>query len=109
MVSLRKLAPDGVPVLAVRTQVRGDIVSEHGFLESDDLQSQKREALTRLSVLWSDALGDGIEPDVLVHAALFAALGDLVTTYGETAVAEFAGRLPARIAAGEFSLAGIRH
>jgi hypothetical protein len=74
--------------------------------ETEELASQKREAYERLSALWQDALGAGIEPDVLAHVALFAALGDLVSTYGEKAVAEFAERLPGRISAGEFT---IRH
>jgi hypothetical protein len=77
---------------------------DQGQPDSEELKLQKREALQRLSVVWKDALGDGIEPEVLAHAALFAALGDLVSTYGETAVATFAERLAARITAGEFSI-----
>lgn len=72
--------------------------------EGDALRLQKREAYQRLSAVWQDALGAGIEPDVLAHVALFAALGDLVATYGEAAVADFAERLSSRIAAGEFSI-----
>ena len=72
--------------------------------ETEELASQKREAYERISALWQDALGAGIEPDVLAHVALFAALGDLVSTYGEKAVADFAERLPSRIAAGEFTI-----
>jgi hypothetical protein len=72
--------------------------------ETDDLHVQKREAFARLSAVWQDALGAGIEPEVLAHVALFAALGDLVATYGEDAVADFARRLPTRIAAGEFTI-----
>ncbi len=77
---------------------------DQGQPENEELKLQKREALQRLSIVWKDALGDGIEPEVLAHAALFAALGDLVSTYGETAVATFAERLAARITAGEFSI-----
>lgn len=80
-----------------------------GQPESDDLKSQKREAYQRLSAVWADALGAGIEPEVLAHVALFAALGDLISTYGETAVADFAERLPNRIAAGEFSISHSVH
>ena len=75
-----------------------------GQSDSDELRVQKREAFARLSAVWQDALGAGIEPDVLAHVALFAALGDLVATYGETAVADFAERLPERIASGEFTI-----
>ena len=72
--------------------------------ESEELALQKRDAYERISALWQDALGAGIEPDVIAHVALFAALGDLVSTYGEKAVADFAERLPKRIVAGEFSI-----
>ncbi len=75
-----------------------------GTQESDELRLQKREAFARLSAVWQDALGAGIEPDILAHVALFAALGDLVATYGESAVADFAERLPGRISSGEFTI-----
>lgn len=72
--------------------------------ESEELKLQKQEAYQRFSAVWQDALGAGIEPEVLAHVALFAALGDLIATYGENAVASFAERLPGRIAAGEFTI-----
>ena len=72
--------------------------------ETESLRLQKREAFERLSAVWQDALGAGIGPDILAHVALFAALGDLVATYGESAVADFAEKLPERIAAGEFTI-----
>jgi hypothetical protein len=79
-------------------------VDDLAELDSERLRIQKREAFVRLSAVWQDALGAGIEPDILAHVALFAALGDLVATYGETAVADFAEKLPERIAAGEFTI-----
>jgi hypothetical protein len=82
----------------------GKMMDETGQPESDELKLQKREAYQRFSAVWEDALGAGIEPEILAHVALFAALGDLVATYGETAVAGFAERLPGRITAGEFSI-----
>jgi hypothetical protein len=82
----------------------GKMMDEAGHAESDELKLQKREAYQRFSAVWEDALGAGIEPEILAHVALFAALGDLVATYGETAVAGFAERLPGRITAGEFSI-----
>jgi len=77
--------------------------------DTDAIALQKQEAFERFSEVWRDALGAGIEPEVLAHVALFAALGDLVSTYGEPAVAEFAKRLPERISAGEFSASSSRH
>lgn len=75
----------------------------------DPLSVQKREAYVRISEVWRDALGAGIEPDVLAHVALFAVLGDLVATYGESAVADFAEGLPGRINAGEFTVSSAVH
>ena len=49
-----------------------------------------------------------IESDSFAHAALFAALRELVATYGEDSVASFAERLPGRLRAGEFST-GAKH
>jgi hypothetical protein len=72
--------------------------------ENEDLAEQKQDAYRRFTAVWKDALGAGIEPDVLAHVALFAALGDLIASYGETAVSEFAERLPQRIASGEFTI-----
>ena len=82
-------------------------MDDFGQAETDDLRLQKREALIRFSAVWQDALGAGIEPDILAHVALFTALRDLVMTYGESAVAEFAERLPERIAAGEFTVSPV--
>lgn len=69
----------------------------------ENLGLQKQEAFARFSAVWQQAVGDGIDPDVLAHVALFAALRDLVSTYGEGAVADFAERLPDRVNAGEFT------
>jgi len=65
---------------------------------------QKQEAFQRLNHAWQEALTAGIEPDVVAHAALFAALSDLVESYGEDAVADYTSRLAERVNRGEFSL-----
>jgi hypothetical protein len=79
-------------------------MTEPGQPDTDDLSLQKREAYVRFAAVWHDALSAGIEPEVLAHVALFAALGDLVATYGEKAVADFAGGLAERVTAGEFTI-----
>jgi len=66
---------------------------------------QKQAALSYLSEAWAEARHDGVDGDCLAQASLFAALAELVATYGEDAVAKFAEGLPARIRNGEFSLA----
>ena len=48
---------------------------------------QKQAALRYILDAWEDALHDGIEPEMLANAALFAALADLIGAYGEDAVA----------------------
>lgn len=66
--------------------------------------SQKQAALRYIIDAWEEALHDGIEPEMLANASLFAALSDLVSTYGEDAVAQMADKLSRRIQHGEFTL-----
>jgi hypothetical protein len=65
---------------------------------------QKQVALSYLNEAWAEALHDGIDGDCLAQASLFAALAELVTTYGEDAVSTFVEGLPTRVRHGEFSL-----
>jgi hypothetical protein len=66
---------------------------------------QKQAALSYLNEAWAEARHDGIDGDCLAQASLFAAFAELVTTYGEDAVAKFVEGLPARVRNGEFSIA----
>jgi hypothetical protein len=66
---------------------------------------QKQAALTYLSEAWAEARHEGVDGDCLAQASLFAALAELVSTYGEDAVAKFAEGLSMRVKNGEFSLA----
>jgi len=72
--------------------------------EEVPISTQKRVALAYLTQAWDDAVAEGVESDVLAHAALFAALSDLVLTYGEEAVADLASSLAARVRNREFTL-----
>ena len=65
---------------------------------------QKRIALGFLHDAWIEALHDGIEGDCLAQTALFLALAELTSTYGEDAAARYAEGLSARIHNGEFSV-----
>jgi hypothetical protein len=65
---------------------------------------QKQTALSYLSEAWAEARHDGVDGDCLAQASLFTALAELVSTYGEDAVAKFAEGLSARVRNGEFSL-----
>ncbi len=64
----------------------------------------KYVALRYIMEAWEEAVYDGIDPDCIATAAIFAALSDLITTYGEEPVARLAERLPERIRAGEFTI-----
>jgi hypothetical protein len=64
----------------------------------------KRAAVGYITEAWAEARLDGIDGDCLAQTCLFAALAELVTTYGEDATARFAEGLAARIRNGEFSL-----
>jgi predicted YcjX-like family ATPase len=68
----------------------------------------KYVALRYIMEAWEEALYDGIDPDCVATAAIFAAMSDLVTTYGEEPVARMAERLPERIRAGEFTINKIK-
>jgi hypothetical protein len=65
---------------------------------------QKQAALGYLNEAWAEARHDGIDGDCLAQASLFAAFAELVTTYGEDAVAKFVEGLPVRVRNGEFSI-----
>ena len=73
-------------------------------LRSSEEEAQKQAALRYILDAWEEALHDGIEPEMLANAALFAALADLVGVYGENAVAKMATGLSRRIHHGEFTV-----
>ena len=65
---------------------------------------QKQLALGYIQDAWTEARHEGVDGDCLAQASLFTALAELVTTYGEDAVAKFAEGISARVRNGEFSL-----
>jgi len=67
-------------------------------------EAQKQAALRYILDAWEEALHDGIEPEMLANAALFAVLADLISVYFEHAVAKMASGLSRRIHHGEFTL-----
>jgi hypothetical protein len=72
--------------------------------QSEASEAQKQAALRYILDAWEEALHDGIEPEMLANAALFAALADLIDLYGEDAVAKMTSGLSRRIHHGEFTL-----
>ena len=71
---------------------------------SSQSEVQRHEALRYILDAWEEAPHDGIEPEMLANAALFAALADLIDVYGEGAVAKMTAGLSRRIHHGEFTL-----
>ena len=78
--------------------------SAQRITETAEDKAQNQEALRYILDAWEEALHDGIEPEMLANAALFAALADLIASYGEDAVAKMTGGLSRRIQHGEFTL-----
>jgi len=74
------------------------------MLHSPQSDGPKHAALKYILDAWEEALHDGIEPEMLANAALFAALADLIGVYGEDAVAKMTNGLSRRIHHGEFTL-----
>ena len=79
-------------------------VTQHP-LEEQGHADERRAALGYVTEAFAEAILAGIESDSFAHAALFTAFQELVETYGEDPVAEFAARLPQRIRDGEFTIA----
>jgi hypothetical protein len=77
-------------------------------LEDAAGSEERQAALAFVTEAFAEAILAGIESDSFAHAALFAALRELVASYGEETVATFAQQLPARLRAGEFS-SGAKH
>jgi len=82
--------------MATQTSAAREALAEH---------EQKRLALGYLQDAWTEARHDGIEGDCLAQTALFLALAELISTYGEEAAARYAENLSTRIRNGEFSVA----
>ncbi|MBC8050297.1 MAG: hypothetical protein H7X92_09150 [Chitinophagales bacterium] len=71
------------------------------------VEQRKQAALRYILEAWEEALRDGIEPEMLANAALFSALTDLVSIYGEDAVASMTSNLSQRIENGEFTISKV--
>jgi predicted YcjX-like family ATPase len=75
---------------------------------ADPAEEPKHTALRYILDAWEEALFDGIDSDCVATAAIFAALSDMIATYGEEPVAVMTERLPERIRAGEFTVVRTR-
>ena len=77
-------------------------------MHAEDPQKAKQIALRFILEAWEEAVYEGLDSDCIATAAIFAALSDMITTYGEDPVAQMAERLPERIRSGEFTVGKTR-
>ena len=68
--------------------------------------AEKQLALQLLLDAWEEAAYEGVDRDCIATTAIFAALSELISTYGEEPVAAMCERLPDRVRGGEFTLTG---
>lgn len=64
---------------------------------------ERRAASSFVAETFAEGILSGIEPANLAHAAIAAALNELIASNGEEAVAKYAESLAQRIRFGEFS------
>ena len=76
-----------------------------GLAESKD---ESLRALNFILEAWEEGAESGIAPELLAYAAIYTALSDLVSAYGEDAVADLTQGLGRRVRSGEFTLVTAR-
>lgn len=76
---------------------------------STDTNDDTVRALQLILTAWDEGEESGVAPELMAYAAIFAAMTDLVTLFGEDAVAKMAGSLEQRVKLGEFTLRQSRH
>ncbi|WP_068081266.1 hypothetical protein [Polycladidibacter stylochi] len=64
----------------------------------------RRLALGFIQEAFEEGMSHGLDSAALSHAALFTAMMDLVTQFGEEAVTKFAEELPMRVQRGDYSI-----
>ncbi len=62
------------------------------------------EALQLIIAAWEEGTDSGIAPEMMAYAALYTALSDLVSVFGEDNVANLTEGLSQRVRCGEFTL-----
>lgn len=65
----------------------------------------RRAAMQYVTEAFAEAVLAGIEGECFAHAAIFAAMQELVAVFGEDAVATFAETLPEKIRRGDYTVA----
>ncbi len=76
--------------------------------ERPEVKSNSYKALRLILEAWDEGADQGIAPELMAYAALFTALTDLVSAFGEDAVAQLARGLDSRVRQGEFTMVETR-
>lgn len=71
-------------------------------------EDERRAAFGYISEAWEEARFDGIDGDCLAQVALFSALRELISTYGEDATIRYTEGLAERIRRGEFTVTAVK-
>lgn len=72
--------------------------------EEQESDNPNLKALDLILAAWDEGADTGVAPEQMAYAALFTALTDLVSIYGEEAVVKLTRGLERRIDMGEFTL-----
>ena len=67
-------------------------------------RADREAALEYVADAWNAAEEDGLMPEALSHASLFAAITAMVEQHGEELTADFFETLPDRIRSGDYNL-----
>ncbi len=69
-----------------------------------EIDDESFKALDLILAAWDEGEETGVAPETMAYAALFTAMTDLVTLFGEDEVAKLVRGLEERVHVGEFSL-----
>ncbi|SON54728.1 hypothetical protein HDIA_1187 [Hartmannibacter diazotrophicus] len=72
--------------------------------EASEADVIKRRAMHHIEQAFDEADMEGVPPDAFAHVALFTALTTLVDCFGEHIVAAMMEKIPAKVAAGDYTL-----
>ncbi len=78
------------------------------LFEGLDADDSSYRALSLILEAWDEGTESGVPNEQMAYAALFAALTDLVSQFGEEAVVKLTNGLERRIRVGEFTLHSTR-
>ncbi|HET6322191.1 MAG TPA: hypothetical protein VNR51_10955 [Hyphomicrobium sp.] len=78
------------------------------LFEGLDADDSTYRALSLILEAWDEGTESGVPNEQMAYAALFAALTDLVSQFGEEAVVKLTNGLERRIRVGEFTLHSTR-